>query len=389
MSELIRFLVGPEALAARARWRRGAGEAPLDPVRITAALRASHPPVFARALAEQILLEERAAAKLPDPARMLFERIALEQATSRGCAAWHAASAPPGARVVDGGCGLGADTLAFAAAGCRVVGIERDAHRAALARHNVAVAGTGGAWIVRGEVTQPPARGDVLFVDPDRRATGRRLHDLVNASPSWGEIAAIRDRFASLRVKAPPALPDAAIPPDAAVEFLSEDGECKETLLRFGPGETPGRRAAVRVGTGEVRETRPAPLRTADHGRVLLDPDPALRRAGGVDALAEELDAARVAAESTYLFAERVPESPWARAYAVLDVFPYRPRDLARRLAEAPPRELLVKQRGLRIPEAEVRRGLPHDAAGPVRVIVLFPRGKGRVACLCEPPDPR
>jgi len=73
----------------------------------------------------------------------------------------------------------------------------------------------------------------------------------------------------------------------------------------------------------------------------------------------------------------------------VLHVFPYRPRDLARRLASDPPREILVKQRGLRLLEADVRRGLPRKADGPVRVIVLFPRGRARVACLCAPPDPR
>ena len=178
MSDLLRFLAGPEASAARARWRRARTDPPPDPVRVSAELRSAVPGSLARALAEQILLEERAAAKLGDPARMLFERIALEQATSLGCAAWHAASVPRGARVVDAGCGLGADTLAFAAAGCRVAGVELDPHRAGLARHNLAVAAASGAGIVRGDATRLPARGDILFVDPDRRATGRRTVDL-------------------------------------------------------------------------------------------------------------------------------------------------------------------------------------------------------------------
>lgn len=386
MTALVRFLAGAEASAWRARFRAKPGEAAPDPVAVTTALRSAFDPARARALAEQILLEPRAAAKFPFPRTMLFERVPLEQATSPGCAAWHASSVPRGATVLDAGCGLGADLLAFANAGHRVIGIERDAHRAALARHNLAVAQSGArAWVARGDAAAPPARGDVLFADPDRRPGGRRVFDLAEASPSWAELAALRDRFASLRVKAPPAIPDASIPEDAAVEFLSEGGECREAFLRLGPGERAGSRAAVLLEHGAVRHAAPAPLRVADRGAFLLDPDPALRRAGGVDALAEELDAARVAEESTYLFAERAPDSPWVRAYPVLDVLPYRARDLARRLAAEPPREIVVKQRGVGRPEAEVRRGLPLDPGGPVRVVVLFPRGRAHVACLCAP----
>ncbi len=390
MTELVRFLAGAEASAWRARFRAKPGEAAPDPLAVAAALRSAFDPARARALAEQILLEPRAGAKLPFPRTMLFERVPLEQATSPGCAAWHAASVPRGATVVDAGCGLGADLLAFANAGHRTIGIERDAHRAALARHNLGVAEPGApAWVARGDAAAPPARGDVLFADPDRRAGGRRVFDLAEGSPSWAELSALRDRFASLRVKAPPAIPDGSIPEDAAVEFLSEGGECREAFLRLGPGERAGSRAAVLLEHGEVRYTGPALLRVTDRGRFLLDPDPALRRAGGVDVLADELDAARVAEESTYLFAERAPDSPWVRTHEVLEVFPYRPRDLARRLAEAPPRELVVKQRGLALPESAVRRGLPSNPEGPVRVLVLFPRGRARVACLCAPAIPR
>ncbi|MBZ0266844.1 hypothetical protein K8I85_01690, partial [bacterium] len=70
-------------------------------------------------------------------------------------------------------------------------------------------------------------------------------------------------------------------------------------------------------------------------------------------------------------------------------VLPYRPRDLARLLGEDPPRELVVKQRGLALREAEVRRGLPSAPGGPRRVLVLWGDGKRRVACLGEAVDPR
>jgi SAM-dependent methyltransferase len=292
---------------------------------------------------------------------------------------------PEGAAVVDLGCGLGADAMAFAAVGRRVVAVDRDPERARLARHNLGTVAGARAIAVAGEAAALPARGDVLFLDPDRRPGERgRVFSLALTSPSADTIAALAATFAQVFVKAPPALPDEEIPAGARIEFLSEGGECREAFLRIGQG---GGRAAVLTGTGEVREIEAAPpAPEADSGRYLLDPDPALRRAGGVDALAAELGAARAAADVTYLWAEEAPSSPWVRTYPVLEVLPYRPRDLARLLAADPPGSLVVKQRGLRLAETGIRRGLPTSPGGPARVLVLFPRGRSRVVAVCGSP---
>jgi len=292
--------------------------------------------------------------------------------------------------VVDLGCGLGADAIAFARAGSPVAAVDRSEERARLAAHNLAAADGGAHVVVRGDASALPARGDVLYVDPDRRKGRGRVFRLGDASPPWEVVAQAGRRFRRVLVKAPPALPDEEIPPDAAAEFLSEGGECREALLRLGERDRRGRVAAVHVESGARRvvETGPAAPAAAS-GRFVLDPDPALRRAGGVDALAREIGAARVADAVTYLFADDAPETPWVRAYRVLDVFPYRPRDLARHLADAPPRELVVKQRGAGLSEADVRRGLPRAPDGPVRVVLLWRDGPRRMACLGEEPDPR
>lgn len=380
------FLASAEAFALRREHAAPPGT-PFDPVRLAAALRRVLPAGPARALAEQIELERRAARKFAAPERLLFERTALEQATSPGCAARHAAAVPAGAAVVDLGCGLGADALAFAGAGCRVVAVDRDAQRAWLAGHNLGTSEHVAALAVVGDAAALPARGDVLFVDPDRRPDSRgRVFSLAETSPSLADIVAAAAGFDRVLVKAPPALPDEEIPADARVEFLSEERECREALLHLGAG---GGRFAVHTETGTVRAVEPAPfVPSGERGSFLLDPDPALRRAGGVDGLAGELGAARVAEESTYLWAEAAPSSPWVRTYPVLDLLPYRGRDLARRLAEEPPGSLVVKQRGVGVPEAAIRRGLPLARGGPERVLVLFPRGRGRMVALCGSPLP-
>jgi hypothetical protein len=272
------------------------------------------------------------------------------------------------------------------------VAVDRDATRVALARHNLGaglegVPGAGPALAVAGDAAAPPVRADVLFVDPDRRPGPRRTARLTASSPSREAILGLTSRYEVVLVKAPLALPDAEIPAEAAADFLSERGEAKEAFLRWGAGTEPGRRRAVRLPeelVREVTEAPPAPI--ADDGAWLLDPDPALRRAGGVDGLAAELGAGRVAPGSSYLLVGRRPDSPWVRAYRVIEAFSYRPRDLARRLAADPPRELVVKQRGVGLDEPRVRRGLPRREGGPRRVVVLHPRGKSIRCVLCEPP---
>lgn len=378
-----------------------------DPVRVVAELRKHLPPDQARALAEQIELERRAYAKFADPTRMLFERTALEQATSPGCARWHALQVPEGASVADYGCGIGADSLAFAAAGRRTVAIEMDETRAALAAHNLAVNEARSAVVLRADARHAPTKTDVVYFDPDRRpdrASGRpsRVFSLHETAPSWNEIVALRDRAAKILVKSPPAIPDDEIPAGVTAEFLSEGGECRECLLHVGgasagestggsegAGRGDGERAAVLVESGERRiiDVHDYPVSWEETGDYLADPDPALRRAGGVDGLAREWDAVRVAADSTYLFLPAPVVSPWARVYRVREVRPFRPKDLAKHLRAAPPRELVIKQRGVSVKEAELRRRLPTSPEGDPLVLVLFPRGKSVQVALCDPPE--
>lgn len=76
--------------------------------------------------------------------------------------------------VLDAMAGLGGNTIAFAEAGCRVIAVERDPARAALARRNLTARGVGGAvsFLVGDASVEIPAVGPtlgpsaVLFLDP-------------------------------------------------------------------------------------------------------------------------------------------------------------------------------------------------------------------------------
>ncbi|MGB9012545.1 MAG: SAM-dependent methyltransferase, partial [Aeromicrobium sp.] len=103
-------------------------------------LRRTWAPDLVAAAVTQNHLRGKAAGKFGAAATdMYFTHDALEQAT-RSVVAEHRARriADSGARaVVDLGCGIGGDLLAFGRAGLRVRGIERDPVRAAIARANL------------------------------------------------------------------------------------------------------------------------------------------------------------------------------------------------------------------------------------------------------------
>jgi predicted RNA methylase len=72
---------------------------------------------------------------------LFFTPDALAQATSPGLAAYHAERLAPFNSVADLGCGAGMDSIALAAAGARVVAVERDPARLVFARANAAARG--------------------------------------------------------------------------------------------------------------------------------------------------------------------------------------------------------------------------------------------------------
>lgn len=134
---LARWLIGAEgaeALAAAAAWP--------DPSSLAAAqaLRRRWTPDQAAAATRQVALRRRAAAKFGERAGgIFFTSEGLEQATRATVARWRADRmvAAGARRVVDLGCGIGADALAFADAGLEVVAVELDPATAVLAQANL------------------------------------------------------------------------------------------------------------------------------------------------------------------------------------------------------------------------------------------------------------
>lgn len=147
----------------------------------------------------------RAGARLDDEGRMSLTPEALALAIGRRAG---------GRSVVDATCGCGGNAIGFARAGCRVVAIDVDPARLAMARHNAALYGVADRiTLLAGAAAEvlpalPPP--DLVFVDPPWGADWDRARTDLGSLPVLGPILAVC--AGEVWVKAPPSFDPGAMP---------------------------------------------------------------------------------------------------------------------------------------------------------------------------------
>lgn len=167
--------------------------------------------------------------------------------------------------------------------------------------------------------------------------------------------------------------------PGCEVELVSLGGECREATIWFGELAGPEPARATNLSTGESLAGNPTVSRRtpADTiGTYLCDPDPAVVRAGLLDALAARHGMMRLDAEEEYLTATQPPATSLATAFSVEAVLPAGIKDVRRHLRQQPAHHYEIKCRRLAIDVESIRRQLPTGAAPPC--VVIFCRIGGR-----------
>jgi len=381
---------GAEILAEATRGLDADGE-----LRTLERLRATHGNSLAAAAVGQATLRRRATAKFGDDARhLLFTRDGLEQATRARVARWRAAELESAQRraglaptVVDLGCGLGADLIAFARAGLSASGLELDPVTAALAQANVTALRLA-VTVACGDATAVGALDPAVtaFVDPARRDSAGRVWSIQGWAPPWPFVRSLVEGTATV-VKAAPAIPHHLVPPGVAADWVSDGGDVVEACLwSRALHERPGRshRAVLlrRDAEPQVLEGDPgnrAP--TGELGTYLHEPDGAVIRSGLVGQLADVIDGHVPAAGIGYLFTDQPQLSEFATTYRVRQELPHRTKALRAELRRLGVASLTIKARGVRIDPDGLRRELLAGAdRGGNDATVVFTRTTTRRA---------
>ncbi|MGB0387480.1 MAG: class I SAM-dependent methyltransferase [Ardenticatenaceae bacterium] len=349
----------------------------------------------AAALLDQARLRQKAVKKFGAAAQqMLFVDEALQQASGQAIARYRAARYASFAHVADLGCGIGGDALALGfkpqaegANRARLLALELDSVRALFAEHNLRVA--GGPTFVQSEVVQAdwttypfPPSVEAAFADPARRVNGRRVFSLHQMQPSLGAILAVQRQIPHMGVKVMPSVRQKELPLECEVEWITENGTCKEAVLWFGSLRTGAARTATvlqKPSQGASRAERltshelllsSQPIAITPPRAFLWEPDPSVIRATLVAALAHQLHATQLDKQIAYLTSDAAINTPFARCWAVIEHAPFHLKTLKRRLRALNAHVIAVKKRGSPIEPEPFRRRLKSNPQG--QAVTLF-----------------
>jgi len=325
------------------------------------------PPDLAKAALEITIQRVKGREKFPFAERLYFTREALEQASSYEVSTYQAERYRPFPLVADLGCSAGGDSLALAEV-ASVIGIDRDPLRLAMAQANLRALNLDErASFIRADLTEQlpfshilgnggyrntlagtgSPCGVALFFDPARRAGERRAFSVHHYQPPLSIIKDWLPSFPALGVKISPGVDLKELKDyDAEVEFISLTGELKEAVLWFGPLKTAHRRATLLPGPHTLIPGGDSRLSISNPLAYLYEPDPAILRAGLVRDLGALLNMAQIDADIAYLTSDRLVETPFARAWAVEEWFPFGLKRLRAYLHQRGVGQVVVKKRG-------------------------------------------
>ena len=416
------MLLGAEGRELLARLAASSAEiASGGSLAVATRLRRDYPAELVAAAMAQRELRLAARAKFSRAADMLFTRAGYEQSSSEAVARYRAGRFGDARLVADLCCGIGGDLVALAA-GREVLAADRDVAHARLAVHNAGVYGVAGnVTAAVGDVRELRLGAlDAVFIDPARRAGARRFA-AGDSEPTLAWCLALVGVVPGVCVKAAPGLPAELIPDGWEAEFVADGRDLKEAVLWSGTLAGTGRRATVLTagaghpdgaGGAETLSTAPSepvaaavhsmtavpgePVPVAAPGEYLLDPNPAITRAGLVEDLARALAGvaggtagpvvAKIDPRIAFLTTERPVRTPFARTLRVLDSAPWNEKRFAVRLRELDIGAVDIRRRGLAGDVDAIRRRL--RLTGTRRATVVITRVNDKPwGLICVEPD--
>lgn len=358
-----------------------------DPLAAAAAVRRVEPDAERAAAAlTQVQLRVRAVAKFGEDAlRMYFTPDGLEQATRHRVAAHRAArlAAAQPSSVVDLGCGIGGDLVAFARAGLTAAGVDLDPVRARIAQANLDALGLPGATLVADSTTLDLSGFGAAYADPARRGARGRVFDETGWTPPWPFVLDLLRGTAVVKVA--PGIGHDLVPDGVEAEWVSDHGEVKEAALWSPTLATARRRATVISGEGLASLTdEDDPYQGQDRPVVelaqhLYEPDGAVIRAGLVTAIAAGVDGGLLDPHIAYVTSDAAFRSPFMRSYYVIEELPYREKQLKAALAERNIGTLTIKKRGVDVVPEQLRKRLALSGDEEATIVLTRIAGVGRV----------
>jgi THUMP domain-like/RNA cap guanine-N2 methyltransferase len=326
-------------------------------------LRETYPAGLVAAALAQHELRLAARVKFSRAMDMFFTRAGLEQASAEVVARHRQARFAAHGTVADLCCGIGGDLTALAGEH-QVRAVDRDPLHLRMALLNAAAYGVDGSVrTVQADVREADLSGvGAVFIDPARRAGGRpgrataggtghgtaprRLGPGASEPPlAW--CLDLAGRVPAVGIKAAPGIARDAVPGGWELEFVAVGRDLKEAAAWSPSLAGPATRATILPGGHTLTPRAGPPVPVAAPGPFLLDPNPAVTRAGLVEELARPLAAWKIDEQIAFLCTDTAVRTPFARTLQVIDSGPWNQKQLPARLRDLGIGALDIRRRGL------------------------------------------
>lgn len=333
--------------------------------------RARYPADLVNAALAQIKLRVRARAKFSRADEMYFTAAGLEQASTESMSRHHAKRYAAFGKVADLCSGIGGDLIGLAARG-ETLAVDLDAAHLEMGMLNARAYGVEDRVSpVQSDVRDVSLDGiDGVFIDPARRSEERRFRSGESEPPlDW--CFALVERGVSVGIKAAPGLPLDLVPGGWEIEFVSEGRELKESVLWSASLRTAARRATILPHEHTLIERAGADLAIRPPGQYLLDPDPAVTRAGLVAELGESLgDVWKIDEQVAFLSSDARFETPFGRGLRIEASIPWSLKGLKEALRSLEIGTVDIRKRGSAVDVEDLQRRLRLSGARAATVVL-------------------
>ncbi|MGH4024311.1 MAG: class I SAM-dependent methyltransferase [Pseudonocardiaceae bacterium] len=347
--EQLDALLAPDGQALLERLSREAPAATRS-LRLGGALRTQFPADLVAAALSQQELRRAAAAKFRRAEQMYFTRPGLEQASAEVISRHRALRFAGCARLADLCTGIGGDLVALAgrAERAETLAVDLDEVHLRMALLNAEVYGVASrVRTVQADVRTVDVAGlDGVFVDPARRLGGRRLRT-GRSEPPLPWCLGLAEVVPAVGIKLAPGLDRNAVPAGWELEFLADRRELKEAVAWSPRLATAVRRATVLPGGHTLTPGAGSPVPVGPPGEFLLDPNPAVTRAGVVEDLARLTGCWKIDDQIAFLSTDHPARTPFARTLRVLESAPWQEKLLPARLRALDIGSVDIRRRGL------------------------------------------
>ncbi len=195
------------------------------------------------------------------------------------------------------------------------------------------------------------------------------------------------ERVPAVGIKAAPGLAHERVPAGWELELVADRRDLKEAVLWSPALATTARRATILPAGDTLRSTPGPAIDVRPPGAFLLDPNPAVTRAGLVEELARTLDAWKIDRRIAFLSAPDEARSPFARTLRVVESAPWNEKRFAQRLRALGIGAVDIRRRGLAGDVDQIHHRL--KLQGGRRATVVITRAQNRPwGLICIDLDP-